>query len=85
MAVSKYLEMLIGGSEPPDNEPPADQYPDPIEAQEMTPEKEEILDYLEKSWLTTKFIVGFAIKKLSKSPQKAIELPGRFDNMSDYS
>ncbi|MEG4840826.1 hypothetical protein [Microcoleus sp. B9-D4] len=78
MAVYNYLEMLIGGTEPPDEEPPDDE-----EETELTPEEEEVLDSLEKSWPKTKPASGFG-KKLSKSYQKAIT-PIRSGDKSDSS
>jgi len=82
MAVSKYLEMLIGGTEP-DHEPP----PDDIEGTELTPEKEAICDRAEAFVKKAKPARrGFAIKKLSRCYQKAISRPtGRSDGESDSS
>ena len=70
MAISKYLEMLIGGGEPPDDEPPDN---DKYET-ELTPEKEAICDRAEAFVKKTEFAKGrgFAIKKLSPCHQKAI-------------
>jgi hypothetical protein len=67
MTVSKYLELLIGGTEPSDDE---DCGEEEGEGKELTPEKEEILDDLEKSWLKTKPAAGFGNKKPSKNHQK---------------
>ena len=84
MAISKYLEMLIGGGEPPDEEPPdKDKY-----ETELTPEKEAICDRAEafiKKAESKPARRGFAIKKLSKSHQKAISASGRSDQVSDSS
>ena len=80
MAVSKYLEMLIGGSEPPDDEPP-----DEGEETELTAEKEEICDRAEAFAKAKSARSGFAIKKPSKCPQKAISPANRSDKMSDSS
>jgi hypothetical protein len=62
MAVCKYLEMLIGGIEPPDDEPP-----DYEEATELTAEQEQICDRAEAFVKKAKPAKGrgFAIKKLS--------------------
>ncbi|EGK89269.1 hypothetical protein MicvaDRAFT_1747 [Microcoleus vaginatus FGP-2] len=82
MAVSKYLEMLIGATEPPDDEP------DDVEPTELTPEKEEICDRLEASFARRqkpKRIAGFGSKNLSTCPQKAIGSPIRSDKSSDSS
>jgi hypothetical protein len=81
MAVSEYLEMLIGGTEPPDEEPPEGEG----EGTELTPEKEEICDRAE-AYIKAKSVKrGFAIKKLSKSSQKAINNENRSDQASDSS
>lgn len=81
MAVSKYLEMLIGNSEPPDDEPPNDE-----EETELTPEKREICDRAEAFVKKAKPARrGFAIKKLSRCHQKAISSPNRSDQVSDSS
>jgi hypothetical protein len=85
MAVSKYLEMLIGGSELSDDEPPADKYPDPGEGEELTPEEEEILDDLEKFFPKTKPASDFGKKKLLTSHKKAINPTIRSDKVSDSS
>ena len=77
MAVSKYLEMLIGGSEPPEEELPEE------EGIELTAEKEAICDRAE-AFTKVKPASGFAIKKPSKSYQKAIT-PNRSDKVSDSS
>ena len=85
MTVSKYLEILIGGTQPPDEEPPDDKYCGEVE--ELTPEKEEILDDLEKSWVEAKpksDYRGFGIKPSSKSHQKSGKLD-RADQASDSS
>jgi hypothetical protein len=78
MAVSKYLEMLIGGIEPPDEEPPDDK-----EEAELTVEKEEICDWAEAFANQTKPVAGFGINKLSKCHQKAIS--NSSDTLSDSS
>ena len=82
MAISKYLEMLIGGAEPPDDEPPRDDE----EVTELTAEQEQICDraeaFIKKAKPARR---GFAIKKLSKSHQKAISASGRSDQVSDSS
>jgi hypothetical protein len=83
MAISKYLEMLIGGSEPPDDEPPSSD-----EGTELTPEKEAICDRAEAfvKKAKSKPRRGLAIKKLSRCHQKAINRPtGRSDCESDSS
>jgi cytochrome c556 len=81
MSISRYLEMLIGGSEPPDDEPPDDE-----ETQELTTEKEEICDRAEAFIKKAKPAKrGFAIKKLSRCHQKAISASGRSDQVSDSS
>jgi hypothetical protein len=87
MAVSKYLEMLINGEEPPDDEPPSD------DGTDLTPEKEAICDraeaYVKQAEAFTKKAKparrGFAIKKLSPFYQKAINTPNRSDQGSDSS
>lgn len=71
MAVSKYLEMLIGGSEPPDNEPPGDD-----QGTELTAQEEEICDRVEV-FVKAKPVRGFDITKLSKFHQKAISSASR--------
>ena len=79
MAISKYLEMLIG-SEPPDDEPPDDG-----EGVELTTEKEEICDRAE-AFAKAKSAKGFAIEMPSKCHQKAINLSAnRSDKVSDSS
>jgi predicted DNA binding CopG/RHH family protein len=81
MAVSKYLEMLIGGTEPPDDEPDE---PDD-EPVELTTEKEEICDRAE-AFAKAKSAKGFAIEMPSKCHQKAINLSAnRSDKVSDSS
>jgi hypothetical protein len=82
MAISKYLEMLIGGGEPPDEEPPDN---DKYET-ELTPEKEAICDQAEAFIKKAKPANrrGFAIKKLSRCYQKAISA-NRSDQVSDSS
>lgn len=82
MAVSKYLEMLIGGSEPPDDEPSEEELP--VEGTELTAEKAEICDRAEALAKAKPAASGFAIKKLSKSNQKSIS-PNRSDKVSDSS
>ncbi|MEG4497564.1 hypothetical protein QUB05_05665 [Microcoleus sp. F10-C6] len=80
MAVSKYLEMLIGGGiEPPDDEEPDDEEPT-----ELTPEQGEICDRAE-AYAKAKPAGGFAIKTPSECHQKAINLPGRSGKVSDSS
>jgi hypothetical protein len=83
MAISKYLEMLIGGGEPPDEEPPDN---DKYEI-ELTPEKEAICDRAEAFAKKAKPAKrrGFAIKKLSRCHQKAIKPTNRSDQVSDSS
>lgn len=83
LAASKYLEMLINGGEPPEDEPPHD-----IEGTELTPEKEAICDRAEAFIKKAKPATagrGFAIKKLSRCHQKAISASGRSDQVSDSS
>ncbi len=76
MAVSKYLEMLIGGSEPPEEEPPEEE-----QGTELTPEKEEICDRLEASFAKAKPVAGFG--KKSNTP---LNNPlNRSDKVSDSS
>ncbi|MEG4106735.1 hypothetical protein [Microcoleus sp. S13_C5] len=82
MTVSEYLEMLIGTTEPPDDEEPTI----------PTPEQEEILDQLDAEFQkdataeaigkADKPVAGFGNQKLSKSYQKAIS-PIRSDKTSD--
>jgi hypothetical protein len=79
MSVSKYLEMLIGNTEPPDEEPPYDS-----EGTKLTPEQEEICDRVEASFKAKSASGGFAIKMPSKCHQKAIR-PNRSDKVSDSS
>lgn len=79
MAVSKYLEILIGGSESPDEEPPDDD-----EETELTAEKEEICDRAEAFAKAKTASRGFAVRKVFKAPQKAIRL-NRSDKVSDSS
>jgi hypothetical protein len=85
MAISKYLEILIGGGEPPDEEPPDN---DKYET-ELTPEKEAICDRAEAFVKKAKPATarrGFAIKKLPRCYQKAISSPEiRSDRESDSS
>lgn len=79
MAVSKYLEMLIGGEQPEEEELPEE------EGTELSAEKELICDRVEASFAKAKPAAsGFAIKKLSKSNQKSIS-PNRSDKVSDSS
>ena len=82
MAISKYLELLIGGSEPPDEEPPDnDKY-----QTELTPEKEAICDRVEAVTKKAKPDKrGFALEKLSRCHQKAIRPANRSDKVSDSS
>jgi hypothetical protein len=75
MAISKYLEMLIGGGEQPDDEPP----PDDEETTELTSEQEQICDRAEAFAKAKPAKRGFAIKKLSRCHQKAISASGRDD------
>lgn len=75
MTVSKYLEMLIGGTQPPDEEPPDHELPND-ENTELTPEQEEICAQVE-AFIKAKSIIsnrGFGIKSSSKSHQKAGKL-----------
>jgi len=83
MAISKYLEMLIGGGEPPDDEPP----PDDEETAELTTEQKQICDRAEAFIKKAKPAKrGFAIKKLSPCHQKAINsLKVRSEYESDSS
>jgi hypothetical protein len=81
MAISKYLEMLIGGGEPPDDEPP----PDAEETTELTAEQKQICDRAEAFAKAKPAKRGFAIKKLSRCHQKAISASGRSDQVSDSS
>ena len=82
MAVSQYLEMLINGGEPPDDEPS----PNDVEGTELTPEKEAICDRAEAFAKAKSAKRGFAIKKLSRCHQKAISSPKvRSDIESDSS
>ncbi|MEG4329358.1 hypothetical protein [Microcoleus sp. herbarium5] len=88
MAVSKYLEMLIGGTEPPEDD---DGNREPTIP---TLEQEEILDQLDAEFQkdatveaigkTTKSVAGFGKNKPSKSYQKAIR-PNRSGDKSDSS
>jgi hypothetical protein len=80
MAISKYLEMLIGGTEPPDDEGGDGQG----EPTELTPEKEEICDRAE-AFVKSKQVAGFGKNKPSKCYQKAIKLPIRSGDKSDSS
>jgi hypothetical protein len=81
MAISKYLEMLIGGTEPPDEEPP-----DEEQTTELTAEQEQICDRAEAFIKKAKPAKrGFAIKKLSRCHQKAIRPANRSDQVSDSS
>ena len=84
MTISKYLEMLISGDEPPDEEPPDNGDPETT----LTPEKEAICDRAEAFIKKAKSAKrrGFAVKKLSRCYQKAISaLKIRSDNESDSS
>ncbi|MEG5048847.1 hypothetical protein [Microcoleus sp. B4-C1] len=85
MAVSKYLEMLIGGTEPPDDEPPDDEPDSEGEPTELTAEQEEICDRAEAFTRQPKpkRVAGFGSKKLSTCYQKAIK--NRSDKASDSS
>jgi hypothetical protein len=88
MAISKYLERLIGEGEPPDDEPPDDEPPDRDKYEtELTPEKEAICDRAEAFVKKAKSPRGFAIKKLSRCHQEAINLANRSrsDQVSDSS
>src|ERR671933_1857068 len=82
MTIAKYLEMLINGGEPPEDEPP----PDDGKGTDLTPEKEAICDraeaYVKKAKPARR---GFAIKKLSRCHQKAIKPANRSDQVSDSS
>jgi predicted DNA binding CopG/RHH family protein len=82
MAVSKYLEMLIGGTEPPD-----DGEGECLgEGTELTPEKEEICDRAEAYIKSKSKKRGFPIRVRSKSYQKAISCKkNRSDKVSDSS
>ncbi|MCC3586683.1 hypothetical protein [Microcoleus sp. PH2017_30_WIL_O_A] len=88
MAVSKYLEMLIGDTEPPDEKLPEGKGEGEGEGTELTPEKEEICDRAEayiKSKSKSKKR-GLAIRVRSKSYQKAISgKKNRSDKVSDSS
>lgn len=80
MAVSQYLERLIGGSsEPPEDEPPEDE-----EGTELTPEQEEICDRAEAYFKAKPAAVDLPSEKLSKRHQKVIK-PNRSDKVSDSS
>ena len=79
MAVSKYLEMLIG-TEPPDDEPPEDEK----ETERAIEEDEAICDRAE-AFTKAKPVGGFTIKKPSRSHQKAINLAIKSGEMSDSS
>ena len=81
MAISKYLEMLIGG-EPPDEEPPDDE-----KATKLTAEQEQICDRAEAFVKKAKPAKRrrFALKKLSRCHQKAIKPANRSDQVSDSS
>jgi hypothetical protein len=79
MAVSKYLELLIGG-EPPEEEPPEEEPPDDEKA-ELTAEQELICDRLEASFAKAKPVAGFG--KKSNTP---LNNPlNRSDKVSDSS
>ena len=84
MAISKYLEMLIGGGEPPDEEPPDNNKYET----ELAPEKEAICDraeaFVKKAKPASKRR-GFAIKAISYHDQKAINPANRSDQVSDSS
>ena len=81
MAVSKYLEMLISGTEPSGEEPPEEE---DGEGAELTPEKEEICDRAE-AYVKAKSAKGFAVEIPSKSYQKAITDKNRSGKVSDSS
>jgi hypothetical protein len=81
MTTTQYLEMLISGGEPPDDEPPLDQE----ETTELTAEKEQICDRAEAFAKAELAKRGFAIKKLSRCHQKAINTSSRSDQVSDSS
>jgi hypothetical protein len=85
MTVNKYLETLIGDSEPPDDEPPEDEPDSDGEETELAAEKEEICDRAEAFVLQSKpkRVAGFGSKKLSTYPRKAINI--RSDKASDSS
>ena len=74
MTVSQYLEMLIGNTQPPDEEPPDDELCNDQDT-ELTPEQEEICNEVE-AFIKTKSVInrGFGIESLSKSYQKAGKL-----------
>ncbi|WP_293352596.1 MULTISPECIES: hypothetical protein [unclassified Microcoleus] len=80
MTVSKYLEKLIGGTEPPD-----DGEGEHAEGTELTPEQEEICDRAEAYIKSKSKKRGFAIRVPSKSYQKAIAGKNRSDKVSDSS
>ena len=86
MTISKYLEMLIGGGEPPDEEPPDNG----DRETKLTAEQEQIWDRAEAFIKKAKPDKrrGFAIRKLSRCHQKAISASGntgRSDQVSDSS
>lgn len=86
MTVSKYLEMLIGGTEPPENEPFNNEPPDDDEEVELTTEKEEICDRAESfARQKTKRLTVLGSQKLSNYPHEAIKSPGRSGKVSDSS
>ncbi len=82
MAISEYLEMLINGGEPPDEEPP-----DGGEITKLTAEQEQICDRAE-AYVKAKSVKpakrGVDIKKLSGCYQKAMSAD-RSDQVSDSS
>ena len=82
MAVSKYLELLIGG-EPPEEESPEEELPG--EGTELTAEKAEICDRAEAFAKVKPTASGFAIKKPSTSYQQAINPAIRSGKVSDSS
>ena len=77
MAVSKYLELLIGG------EPPEEESPNQEEGIELTAEKAEICDRLEASFAKAKPVAGFG--KKSNTPLNTPFNINRSDKVSDSS
>jgi len=76
MAISKYLEMLINGEPPDDDQPPDDELPS-SEGVDLTPEKEAICDRAEALVKEAELAKGrgFASKKLSGFYHDAISSP----------
>ncbi len=86
MTVSRYLELLIGGTEPPDDKDCGEgEGQGEGEGEELTSEKEEILDDLEKFFVKTKPASDFGKKKPLTSHKKAINPTIRSDKASDSS